>query len=72
MPHIHHADAKQSRGDKLARMTGERGEYPADKAARLCGPAVSGGQGDSSKIMDEGFTNAPARQVSNTGEVKGD
>lgn len=70
--HLFHGQAKSSRGDKLSRMTGERGEYPPDKASRLVG-THTGGQGDSSlDAMDKGFAPAAARQVSNTGEVKGE
>jgi len=69
MAHLHHGDARKSHGDKLTKMTGQRGEYPPDRAARIVGSATGGGQGDSTKIMDEAFTNAPARQVSNTGKV---
>lgn len=72
MPNLHHGDAKKSQGDKLARMTGQRGEYPPDKAARIAAPgAGQSAQGDATKVLDEDFTGAPARQVSNTGKVKG-
>ena len=71
MAHEHHDDARKSHGDKLARMTGQRGEYPPDRAARIAGVPSIGGQGDSTLILDaDQFTNAPARQVSNTGEVR--
>lgn len=71
MPNIFHPDAKTSRGDKLQAMTGQRGEYPPDKAARIVG-SHKGGQGDAGlDAMDKAFAGSPARQVSNTGEIKG-
>ncbi len=70
--HPHHAAAKESRGDKLNRMVGERGEYPPDKAARICGtPKSASAQGDAAKTPAENFIAAPARQVGDQGSVKG-
>jgi len=72
MPNLFHDEARKSRGDKLSKMVGERGEYPPDRAARLVGPTATGGQGDSAlAAMDEAYAPAAARQVSNTGKVKG-
>ena len=72
MPHSHHADARKSHGDKLNRMTGQRGEYPPDRAARIANVgAGASAQGDATKVLDEAFVAAPARQVSNTGKVIG-
>lgn len=73
MPHIHHGDAKRSMGDKLNRMVGQRGEYPPDRAARICGkPQSASAQGDAARGPAENFTAAPARQVGDQGTVKGD
>jgi|GEM_PF-7127649 len=73
MPHIHHDDARKSRGDKLKAMTGQRGEYPPDRAARIANLGASGSaQGDAAKPPAEVFVGAPARQVSNTGKVIGE
>ena len=73
MPHIHHADAKRSMGDKLEAMTGERGEYPPERAARICGtPHSASAQGDAARTPKENFAGAPARQVGDQGSVKGD
>jgi hypothetical protein len=68
--HLHHDDARRTRGDKLSKMTGSRGEYPPDRAARLAGPATGGGQGDSTKIMDADCSApAAARQIDMTGKI---
>lgn len=73
MSHSHHGDARKTRGDKLEKMTGQRGEYPPDRAARIAsGGAGASAQGDSTKVLDEAFIGAPARQVSNTGKVIGE
>lgn len=70
--HPLHASAKQSYGDKLNNMTGQRGEYPPDKAARICGtPKNASAQGDAARTPEENFTAAPARQVGDQGSVKG-
>jgi hypothetical protein len=72
MPHIHHKDAKLTRGDKLDAMTGERGEYPPDKAARIAGtPAVPSAQGDAARAPQENFIAAPPLQVGDQGSIKG-
>lgn len=72
MPHEHHKDAKRTRGDKLDRMAGQRGEYPPDRAERIARQGVSGSaQGDAAKPPKETFIGAPARQVSDAGSVKG-
>lgn len=73
MAHSMHAEAKQSHGDKLTRMTGQRGEYPPDRAARICGtPKSASAQGDAARAPEENFIAAPARQVGDQGRVKGD
>lgn len=70
--HPHHATAKETRGDKLARMVGERGEYPPDKAARIAGtPHSASAQGDAARTPQENFIAAPPRQVGDQGSVKG-
>jgi len=72
MAHLHRDDARKAHGDKLAKMTGQRGEYPPDRAARIVGPPTGGGQGDSTKIIDADCSApAAARQVSMTGKVTG-
>ena len=74
MPHLHHPDAKRTRGDKLEAMTGERGRYPPEVAAERCGtPRTSASaQGDAARTPPENFAGAPARQVGDQGTVKGD
>jgi hypothetical protein len=74
MPHIHHSDAKKSMGDKLQALTGKRGEYPPDRAARICGTPITNAsaQGDAARAPQENFVAAPARQVGDQGSVKGD
>lgn len=73
MPHIHHGDAKKTMGDKLERMTGARGEYAPDKAARIAGTPITNksAQGDAARIPPENFIEAPPRQVGDQGSVKG-
>ena len=73
MPHIHHADAKRSMGDKLEAMTGQRGRYPPEVAAERCGtPKSASAQGDAGRTPAENFAGAPARQIGDQGTVKGD
>jgi hypothetical protein len=73
MPHPNENDARRSHGDRLNAMTGERGEYPVDRASRIAGIKVSASAtGDSGHAPEEVFTAAPARQISNYGTVKGD
>lgn len=72
MAHPMHDAAREARGDKLSAMTGERGEYPPDRASRICGtPNSASAQGDAAHAPEEVFTAAPPRQVSNQGSVKG-
>ena len=68
--HPLHDQARKGHGDKLSELTGERGEYPPDRAARIVGTAPAGAQGDSAQPPKEEFIGAPARQVSNTGSVR--
>ncbi len=71
MAHEFRSEAKKSLGDKLDAMTGKRGEYPPDRAARIVGPNPGGGQGDASKEPEEVFAGgASARQPSNYGNVR--
>lgn len=73
MPHPLENEARRSHGDMLSARTGNRGEYPIDRAARIAGVKVSASaQGDAAQMPEEVFTAAPARQVSNYGNVKGD
>lgn len=70
MPNPHDKDVRRSFGDKLDNMTGKRGEHPNDRAARIAGTKVSvAAQGDSGQ-PEEVWTSAPARQVSNLGNVR--
>jgi hypothetical protein len=72
MPHLHHDDARKFQGDKLEKMTGHRGEYLPDKAARLAGNKETNAdaQGDAARSPEEVFIAAPPRQVSNYGKVR--
>lgn len=71
MPHIHDNDARRSMGDKLDAMTGNRGEHPLDRAARIAGIKVSASaQGDGGQKPEEVWTAAPARQISNYGNIR--
>jgi hypothetical protein len=71
MPHEHDKDARRSFGDKLDSMTGARGEHPSDRASRIAGVKVdASAQGDAAQGPEECFTGAPARQVSNYGNVR--
>jgi hypothetical protein len=60
-------------GDKLEGMTGKRGEYPPDRATRICGTQKTNAsaQGDAARKPPEEFTAAPPRQVGDQGSVKG-
>lgn len=73
MAHPHHDDARKSHGDRLQNMTGIRGEYPPDRAARIAGTPItnSNAQGDAARAPEENWVAAPARQVSDQGRVKG-
>lgn len=71
MPHIHDKDVRRSFGDKLDAMTGHRGEHPTDRASRIAGVKVNAAaQGDAAQAPEEVFTAAPARQISNYGNVR--
>lgn len=72
MAHSMHDQARAYRGDKLSAMTGHRGEYPPDRAARICGAEQTNAsaQGDAARAPEEVFVAAPPRQVSNYGIVK--
>lgn len=73
MANPHNAAARKSRGDKLNSLTGKRGEYPPDRAARIARAGTSqSAQGDAAKAPQETFVAAPARQISDAGNVKGD
>lgn len=73
-------EARRDHGDKLARMTGQRGEYPPDRAARIghaklaSTPGIADYKrtelGDAAQEPAEVFVGAPARQVSNYGKVR--
>lgn len=71
MPNPHDDDVRRSFGDKLDSMTGKRGEHPIDRAARIAGVKVSAAaQGDAAQQPEEVFAGAPARQISNLGNVR--
>lgn len=71
MPNPHEDDIRRSNGDKLDAMTGRRGEHPMDRASRIAGVKVSAAaQGDAAQAPEEVWTAAPARQVSNYGNVR--
>lgn len=74
MTHPHHDDARKSHGDRLEELTGKRGEYPPDRAARILGEPMTSANatGDAARMPEEAWTKAPARQVSNRGNIKGD
>jgi len=73
MPHEHRDDVRRSHGDKLDAMTGARGEHPMDRASRIAGVKVSASaQGDAASPEEESWIGAPARQVSNHGNVRGE
>jgi len=72
MANPHQSDARKSHGDKLNSVTGQRGEYPPDRAARIAQAGKSASaQGDAAQEPEETFVAAPARQVSDKGRVKG-
>lgn len=71
MPNPMEDKARRSFGDKLGAMTGDRGEYPNDKAARIASAKPNpNAQGDAAAMPEETFIGAPARQVSNYGKVR--
>lgn len=71
-PHPNDDDVRRTTGDKLENYTGHRGETPNDRAARIAGVKVTAAaQGDGASAPEEVFTAAPARQISNYGNVKG-
>ena len=74
MAHPHHDDARKSYGDKLSGFVGTRGEYPPDRAARIAGVKLTNAsaRGDAARAPEENWTDAPPRQVSDYGRVKGD
>jgi hypothetical protein len=72
MSNLHLPDAIKSHGDKLEAMAGHRGEHPSDRAARIAGnPTSPSATGDAARAPEEKFIGAPARQVSNYGNIKG-
>lgn len=73
MPHAHDSDVRRTFGDKLDKMVpGHKGERPIDRAARIAGVKVTAAaQGDAAQAPEEVWIGAPARQVSNYGNVKG-
>ena len=71
MAHPHSDDIRRSHGDKLDDMTGARGEHPMDRASRIAGVKPGqAAQGDAASGPEEQWTAAPARQVSNLGNVR--
>lgn len=71
MANPHEDDARKTHGDKLSKLVGKRGEYPPDRAARIALAGTSpSAQGDAAKEPEETFTAAPARQVSDKGNVR--
>lgn len=73
MAHPMDSEVRHAHSGKL-NVLGGKGEYPSDRAARIAGTATtnSDAQGDAAHMPDEQWTAAPARQVSNRGNVKGD
>lgn len=65
-------EIRKSHGDKLDAMTGKRGEYPNDRAERIAASPKGHGsaQGDAAQPPVEEWEGAPARQVSNLGNVR--
>lgn len=71
MANPHEKGARKSHGDKLSELTGKRGEYPPDRAARIATAGKNANaQGDAAKEPTETFIEAPARQISDLGRVK--
>lgn len=71
MAHPMNDAAREARGDKLSAMTGQRGEYPPDRAARIAGtPNSANAQGDAARAPEENWIEAPARQVSDQGRIR--
>ncbi len=71
MAHPNQDGARRSHGDRLSAITGSRGEYPEDRAARIAGVKTSASaQGDAAQKPEEVWVGAPARQISNYGKVR--
>lgn len=71
MAHPHADNIRRSHGDKLDDMTGARGEHPMERAARIAGVKPGqAAQGDAAAGPVEEWAAAPARQVSNLGNVR--
>lgn len=72
MAHPMDNDVRKAQADKL-NILGGKGEYPSDRAARIAGTEINpDAQGDAARLPEEQWVAAPARQVSNRGNVKGD
>lgn len=72
MPHEHLDDYKRAHSTKQQIMgLAGKAEFPPDKANRIA--AIPGGhtQGNAAADPEEVFVAAPARQVSNYGNIKG-
>lgn len=71
MAHPHQDDARKFHGNKLQKLTGERGEYPPDRASRIAGtPNSASAQGDAARAPEEEWAGTKSRQVSNLGNVR--
>lgn len=71
MAHPNADDIRRSHGDKLDDMTGARGEHPMERAARIAGAKSNQATtGDAAAGPAEEWTAAPARQISNLGNVR--
>lgn len=74
MPNPHYDEARRSHGDKLDELTGKRGEHPTERASRIVATpnpsAKTDAQGSAAQPPTEEWIGAPARQVSNLGNVR--
>lgn len=69
MAHPMDGEARSAFKRKLSELGG-KGEYPPDRAEQIAGTPRGGGQGDSAQPPEEHWIGAPARQVSDKGNVR--
>lgn len=74
MPNPNQSEANRDFHSKMDAITGKRGEAATDRAERIAGIKVNAAAAEKAMMaqIDEQWTAAPARQISNLGNIKGD
>lgn len=70
MPNSFENEARTSQGSKMSAMIGKRGEYAPDRAERILGAKVNAAAAEKNFKPEENWIGAPARQVSDLGNVR--